>query len=550
MEIPALAVTGDWETIFHTVAKSKLEEILPSFLRSQRWFGGKARRISSVELEDAVQIPHDSKAASVTFVRVNYADGDPDTYALPLTFVSGPEAERIKSETPHAIVARMTARGTEGVLVTAMRDSGFCNALLDAIGCRKSFRSATGGEVRGVPTRVFRCLAGQDANCLVPSLMRAEQTNSSILYGDRLILKMFRRLDDGINPELEVGAFLTDAGFAHIPPVGGSLEYRRGEGEPITLGILQGFISSKGDAWSFTLDALSSYYERVVAHAGDLRPEVLPEKSLWELVDQDPDPQAQELIGTYLAAVGLLGRRTAELHLALAADQGNPAFAPEPFSPSHQRLLYQSMRNLAAQTFQLLGQRLRLLPEALQEEARKAHALEAQVLDRFRLALERKITAMRTRVHGDYHLGQVLYTGSDFVIIDFEGEPARPISERRIKGSPLRDVAGMLRSFQYAAYGALMGRMAAMVVRPEDFPAMEPWANRWYEAVSSFFLKTYLEVAANAPFLPQGREELTALLDAYQFEKAIYEMAYELNNRPDWLRIPLQGILRMLADSH
>jgi maltose alpha-D-glucosyltransferase / alpha-amylase len=547
MEVPILAVNGNWESVFNKQAKTKIEKVLPDFLRAQRWFGGKARTISSIDLEDAIQLPHDSRAAYVTVVRVNYAEGDPDNYALPLTFVSGSEAEEIQSGSPHAIIARMTTRSGEGILVTPMRDRKFCNALLDAIGSRKSFKSASGGEIRGVPTGVFQSLAGREISRLEPSLMRAEQSNSSILYGDRLILKVFRRLDAGINPDLEVGAFLTDAGFTHIPPVAGALEYRRRKGEPITLGILQGFIRSEGDAWSFTLAALSRYYERVAAYAGKLRPELFPEVSLWQLLGQEPHPEMRVLIGTYLEAARLLGRRTAELHLALASDQENPAFAPEPFSPSYQRSLYKSMRKLAAQTFRLLLQRLQALPEAQREEARKAHMLERQVLDRFRSVLQLKITALRTRVHGDYHLGQVLYTGRDFVIIDFEGEPARPLRERRIKRSPLRDVAGMLRSFHYAAYGALMGRTATAVARPED---LAPWANRWYATVSSVFMKTYLEVAAHAPFLPQGREELMTLLDAYQLEKAIYEMAYELNNRPDWLGIPVRGILSMLAGSH
>ena len=550
MEFPSLAVTGDWKAIFHKEAKPKLEEVLPDFLCAQRWFGGKARRIRSVELEDSIQVPHDSKVVYLTILRVNYAEGAPETYVLPVAFVTGTEAESLQSESPLAIIARLTAHGQNGVLVGAMRDSSFCNALLDAIGSRKSFESDSGGEVRGVPTRAFRRLAGQDTSCLVPSLMHAEQSNSSIAYGDRLILKVFRRLDEGINPDLEIGAFLTEAGFAHIPPVGGFLEYRKGEGDPITLGILQGFIRSEGDAWSFTLDALSRYYARVSTHAGELRPEAFPENNLWERLGQAPHPEERGLIGTYLEAVGLLGRRTAELHLALASYEGSQAFAPEPFSPVYQRSLYQSMRNMAAQTYQLLGERLPALPEALQQEARKVQALEAQVLERFRPVLERKITALRTRVHGDYHLGQVLYTGSDFVIIDFEGEPARPMSERRNKRSPLRDVAGMLRSFHYAAYGALMGRIGTTTVRLEDLPAMEPWADRWYATVSSVFLKTYLEVVAHAPFLPQAWEELMILLDAYQLEKAIYEMAYELNNRPDWLRIPVRGILHMLADSH
>ncbi len=533
MDIPNLSLIDDWETIFQTDAKADLEKILPGYLRTQRWFGGKARRIASVEVEDSVRISYGSTSAHMAFVRVNYGEGSPDTYALPLVSVSGAEADKIRSENRNSILARMTSGDSAALLVNAMQVQEFCRVLLDAIAGSKIFRSPTGAEVRGVPSRVLGRLAGRDASRLVPSLGRAEQSNSSVLYGNRLILKVFRRLSEGINPDLEVGAFLTEAGYAHIPPVGGSLEYRKATGELITLGILQAFVRNLGDAWSFTLKALSEYYERVKSMAQTPEPEALPE--------------ARGLIGNYLAAVELLGRRTAELHLALASDKKNPDFAPEPFSAAYQRLLHQSIQDLAIQTFQLLDERMPELPEAIKGEAGRVRSLEAQVLDRFRWILDREINGLRTRVHGDYHLGQVLYTGNDFVIIDFEGEPARPISERRIKRSPLRDVAGMLRSFHYAAYGALRDRAAASPAEGGGLAEMESWANSWYAVVSTAFMNAYLAVAGQAEFLPQDREELTALLEVYELEKAIYEMAYELNNRPDWLRIPVRGVLQVLG---
>jgi len=173
--------------------------------------------------------------------------------------------------------------------------------------------------------------------------------------------------------------------------------------------------------------------------------------------------------------------------------------------------------------------------------------LEGEIRRRYRSLLQRKLNTMRIRVHGDYHLGQVLYTGRDFVIIDFEGEPARPLSERRIKRSPLRDVAGMLRSFHYASYMALFGQVPG--IRPEDFPALEPWAHFWYTWVSVVFLKAYLSVVKDEPFLPKDPIELQILLDAYLLEKAVYELGYELNNRPEWLKVPFRGLLQLLAAS-
>jgi maltose alpha-D-glucosyltransferase/alpha-amylase len=252
------------------------------------------------------------------------------------------------------------------------------------------------------------------------------------------------------------------------------------------------------------------------------------------------------MIGTYLEAARLLGQRTAELHLALASDTKNPAFAPEPFSLLYQRSVYQSMRNLATQVLERLRKQAGDLSPAARDQTRRVLDLKSSIMARYQLLLGRKINAIRTRVHGDYHLGQVLYTGKDFVIIDFEGEPARPLSERLIKRSSLYDVAGMLRSFSYAAYVASLNQVDRGIVRPEDVPSMEPWVTLWIQWVSSAFLKAYLEASSRGSFLPAEKEELKVLLGAYLLDKSMYELAYELNNRPDWVRVPIKGILELL----
>jgi maltose alpha-D-glucosyltransferase/alpha-amylase len=252
-------------------------------------------------------------------------------------------------------------------------------------------------------------------------------------------------------------------------------------------------------------------------------------------------------MGIYLEAVQILARRTAELHLTLASAADDPKFAPEPFSKLYQRSLYQSMRTLAGRNLPLLHRHLKELPPDVQPDARQVLELKKDILERFHHLLDLKITGMRTRCHGDYHLGQVLYTGKDFVIIDFEGEPARPIGERRIKRSPLRDVAGMLRSFHYAAYAALIALENRGIMRPEELPLLESWANYWHVWVCAVFLKTYVAIAADGHFLPVTNEEMEVLLDALLLEKAIYELGYELNNRPGWVKIPIQGIRQLMA---
>jgi maltose alpha-D-glucosyltransferase/alpha-amylase len=299
-----------------------------------------------------------------------------------------------------------------------------------------------------------------------------------------------------------------------------------------------------GDAWTYTQDAVGRYFTEVQARQAEV--EVTPESQqpLFALLDAQPPPPVDGFIGTYLESARLLGQRTGELHAALARATDDPNFAPEPFTDFYRPGLYQSMLGEASQTFRLLRRRLKSLPQAVQSDAQRVLEHERDVRQRFRTIRDRRITAMRTRIHGDYHLGQVLHTGKDFIIIDFEGEPARPISVRRLKQSPLRDVAGMLRSFHYAVYSILLEQSAD--IRPADFPAFEPWTRLWYVWVGAVFLKAYFTVTDQGTFLPKAREELQVLLDAYLLEKALYELRYELNSRPDWVKIPLQGILYLL----
>jgi maltose alpha-D-glucosyltransferase/alpha-amylase len=273
----------------------------------------------------------------------------------------------------------------------------------------------------------------------------------------------------------------------------------------------------------------------------------VPTEPLIDLAEREMSADDFERIGVYVPTVRLLGERTAELHIALASGKGKD-FAPEPFSELYQRSLYDSMRSLTKKNLRLLRQRLSALPEATRPAAQWALAAEDRLLERFHRLTSRKLAAERIRTHGDYHLGQVLYTGRDFVILDFEGEPARSLSERRLKRSPMRDVAGMIRSFQYAAYVALFEEAAAGVAPPEALPALEGWALHWERWVSATFLHAYLKRVQGAGFLPPAAEEREILLDCFLLEKAIYELGYELNNRPDWVRIPLQGIRQILGE--
>jgi maltose alpha-D-glucosyltransferase/alpha-amylase len=259
----------------------------------------------------------------------------------------------------------------------------------------------------------------------------------------------------------------------------------------------------------------------------------------------DPPALVRQILGAQLESAYLLGQRTAEMHLALASDPSDPSFSPETMTALAQRSLYQSMRNLTAKVMQLARERVNRLPRAVAAGVREVIGLEKQILKAFQGLRDRRIMATWTRIHGDYHLGQVLYTGKDFILIDFEGEPARELSERRRKRSPLQDVAGMLRSFDYAAHTVRAGRLAALL--QSEHERVERWLRFWRLWASSAFVRAYLRATANASFIPRNDADLELLLNAFLLEKSVYELGYELNNRPDWVLIPIQGIRELIS---
>jgi len=541
-----LEVNGSWDSILHGRARATLERILPAYLLTCRWFGGKAQQIRGVKNIDVIRFTADSETAYFTTWEAQYLGATPDTYLLPLAFATGDRAYELRQANPHSVVARLTvkekSRDTEGIIYDALCDPGFCKALLAAIGRGRRYKGES-AELCARPSKVFRKVRGAAEDSLEPSLLKREQSNTSIAYGDRLILKLFRRVTEGLNPDLEIGRFLTEvASFAHTPPLAGAFEIRRGRSEPATLGILQGWVTNEGDAWRYTLDCLGRYFEDVLSRRPETQQAALPQQTAVELTEGEIPEIAQEALGSYASSAHLLGQRTGELHLALASGVKDPSFAPEPFTALYRRSLYQSMRTLVDQSLTLLAKRLETIPEELRADGEKVLKLEHEIHDRFRRALETRFTAMRIRCHGDYHLGQVLYTGKDFVITDFEGEPSRPITERRLKRSPLRDVAGMLRSFNYAA----VSRLKRDGVRPEDEAQLKPWVKFWNFWVAVIYLKGYLGATGQAAFLPRSRADLEVMLNLHLLEKVIYELSYDLNNRPDWVGVPIEGILEFL----
>ncbi len=526
--------------------QNRLPRLLPDFLTAQRWFGGKARTIRRTEILDLIPFGASESDAFMILARVEYDAGPQDTYVLPLVAVS-PNDPVFKDEL-HTLRVKGGSGGGDLVLADALGDEKFLLALHAAIDGRRAFRGLNGG-VRAQQTSTYRDFSPAAMGVLKPVPMKVEQSNSSVVYGNRLVLKMFRRVEQGINPDLEIGFFLTEkVRFPHVPAVAGWLEYASNDGRRSTLDILQQFVPNEGDAWSFTLKSLSDFWRQPGRHLRELSTAKLPSLYAAKVTDAAVPDIARELCGPYLDAVALLGKRTAQLHIALASDRKTPEFAPEPYTPEFQRQLAQSLAEKTMHVLELLRQRAGKLPNNSRTQADQIIGAQDKIVQTFRTALDHPISAMRTRIHGDYHLGQVLYTGSDFVIIDFEGEPARPMSERRVKLSPLQDVAGMLRSFHYAAFSAEPTTAAVADLNSENARQRSRAAEAWHAWVTDCFLSAYLKEAGNASFIPESKDELWNLLRIHLLEKALYELNYELNNRPDWVRIPLAGVVSLLKE--
>jgi maltose alpha-D-glucosyltransferase/alpha-amylase len=554
--MPELKVAGRWDKVFDGVARRGLEKVLASFLAAHRWFGGKAKTIRATEIWDAVPVRLAGMHSPVNFamVHVEYVDGEPEGYLIPVAFGDEDHVRSSDRLGPATIIARLAVQDngarTTGVLYDAFGEDDLSRAVLDMVGSRRRFRGEK-GVLAGRPSQAFRRMRIPTTEPLKIVVPKAEQSNSTLFYGERLVLKLFRRLQEGENPELEIESFLTDeVAFPHAPPLAGAIEYLRPQHPPVTLAVLEGYVHNAGNAWDYSLEAVEQYFENIVAQKPPPEPPVdlLPHEPLLQMAAESLPKTAESMFGSYLESAALLGRRTAEMHTALASETALPHFGREPFSQFYQRSLYQGVRNLAARSLGMLRHTLGRVPADVEAQGEAVVAREREVVDRLRGVVRRHINAMRIRCHGDYHLGQVLYTGNDFVIVDFEGEPARSISERQLKASPFRDVAGMIRSFDYVCYSAMADQIAGTMLSPEELARLGRWMQLWTAWSSASFLKSYLATADGQPFVPAERENAQLLLDVYLLEKALYELRYELNNRPDWARIPLHGILQLLDE--
>ncbi len=525
-EPPTLAIPS-WDRVFGPEVRGVLAGMLPAFLRGRRWFRSRARLIRSSQIFEVVPFP--KSQSYLLLIRVEFAEGEAEVYTLPLAVArDGEEADM------QFVIARLTAAdGSTGVLFSALRHRPFCDELLAAILRRRRFTGET-GELSASHTRAFRKLWAADHTPLEPYTSHFDQDNTTVFFGDRFALKFLRKIEEGPHPEQEIGAVLTQAGFPYVPPVAGSVEYRLTGGESMTVGILSGFVRHGLDAWQYTIDHLGSFYETAVARGPAGPPENVVEAGL-----------AHELVGTYLQTVRLLGTRTAELHVALAAT-AEPSFAPEPYTDFYRRGLYHGMLGRQTRALELLRDSAPSLPETVRGDAVAVLERQAAIRNKLRYLRDERLTAARIRIHGDFHLGQVLYTGKDVMFIDFEGDTGRPLSERRIKRSPLQDVAGMLDSFYHASHAVLFGEAPGVIPQPETLNALEKWAKFWYRSVSTEYMSAYLATDGVNALLPSDVEQIRAMLQVFLLDLALRKLTYELTHGPERIRIPSHAIVELV----
>ncbi|MBI4205022.1 MAG: putative maltokinase, partial [Betaproteobacteria bacterium] len=530
-DLPVLVLFDGWTSFFRDrvvpwrigmaeKVRAQLEtQALPRFLESQRWYAAKGEKVQRAVLADHALW----KAGSEWLIALLDVEGAAEaaTYFLPLAMAwEDGDEERMRGLAP-ATVAKVRQQANIGVLGDAFADEVFCRAVVKAIGAGQEIASAR-GKLCFRLTRAFAEIAGDDYDKLAVSRPQSQSSNTIVALGERLFLKGYRRLRSGVNPEVEVGRFLTEvARFPHCVPVAGALEYVAGDGTPTTLALLQAYVPNQGDGWAYTLNYLDSFLEQ------------------WRNV---AEPPPADVHGGYVSLMHTLAARTAGLHQAFALSTGDPAFDPEPVTESDLADWKKHVREEATATLELLAQRLGELTLPPRTDARTLIGHRDQLLARIEAYTLSPGRVLKTRYHGDYHLGQVLLTKNDFLITDFEGEPTRTFDERRTKHSALRDLAGMLRSFNYARWTALRRAVRGH----EDNERLAPLAREWEAQARREFLAAY-DQAARDSGLHAPLDEARGLLELFELEKALYELRYEINNRPGWVAIPLQGILALTA---
>ncbi|MCC4212990.1 maltose alpha-D-glucosyltransferase [Leeuwenhoekiella parthenopeia] len=533
---------NSWEQLFETKVLQALEtKVFPRYFKGKYWFTDRNRIIQGISVANRIDLDVDEIPVKNLIVDVTYNEGLPEIYQFPLAFVASSH-EKILEEIPEkGRVAQLKLGKEEGFLVDAVHVPAYREFLFYSLQQGKTLKS-------GKEAMIFdkgKTAPDSDIKEVASRLIESRRSNTSIIYDHRYFLKLYRRLDSTINPDAEISKFLTETvQFDNTPLYMGSIRYKTPRNSDPVLGMMQDLVTNTGTAWENAKDAAHRYMERVETTAVEDEPEFKIESRLEKLTFEELNERDQELVDSLLPErISLLGQRSAEMHQALASNKNQKGFEHEEFSLHYQRSLYSSLQSLTRETFENLKKSIPSLPEGIQQEAEAVLKRKSEISACFKRVFDHKLDTLKIRTHGDYHLEQLLWTGKDYIIINFEGEPTRPFSERRILRSGLRDVASMIRSLHYAAYTPFMQINYADEYRESE---LEKWAELWFYYMTRFFLKGYCDTLENSNLIPSNTRDFTVLLETFMLEKAIMELNYELNNRPHWSLVPLRGIQAVL----
>ena len=545
--VPILSIAS-FKDIWSIEIRASIAAILPRFLQTRRWFNAAKRRFRSIQITDLIQVGQEKYR--IGLVRVEFATGDPETYLIPLGFITGAEAERLRVRTPQATVAEVRIPGSGiGLLYAAIADDAFLTLLLNAFARRKKLNGER-GHIVAERNREFRSLWGKSHPNLDASICPSSEVATSIAFGERFVLKLLRKIEPGTHPGVELGQVLTEKGhFEHAAPFAGYMQYQPTGAEPSVLAILNGFVPNSGTGWEHTRKHIGEYLEAVTKWR--VPPELLRSAPInfynLEFALSEPPRIARELLGPYLHFAEIAGKRVAEMNLLLAKQTDNPAFAPEPFNDFYRQSLYHGYIGLTGRRMEFLRQRYADMDDELKALTAKVLEQESAIVEKLSAIFKRRISSERSRFHGRLHLGHLLVTGDDLTIFDFEGDPDIPVSERRIKRCPLRDAASMLASFGYAARAGVLRLLAGREPYDAAFAQRVRDASRvWYSHVSAAFIRGYWNTARGAAYMPEFLEDQQILLQTYLMERALLDLRTEIQLKPELSGMPLRIILHLL----
>ncbi|MGH9581493.1 MAG: alpha-amylase family glycosyl hydrolase, partial [Bryobacteraceae bacterium] len=548
-ELPVVLVPS-LDAMWEPNVRSSIAAVLPRYAVSQRWFRGKDRRLRSFRILEVIPVVKNKFV--LLLVSVEYTSGDPETYVLAAGTAPPDEAQALQAEHPGCSMAQINGApgGSPVLLYDAVASAQFATAMLESFAKRKHFEGEE-GSVTVARNRLFRKFWGESHPNLEPALMPSAEVNSSIRYGERFVFKLFRQVEPGPHPSVEMGRFLTERhSFPHVAPYTAAMYYEPETGKPTVVGVLHGFIKNEGDAWSLTCEHLRGFFNR--ARSSDYSQGSAESSAPANIFDlrfalSDPPEMAKDLIGSQLSFFETAGQRVAAMHLVLSQDSADPAFSPEPFTDFYRQSLYHGYVGLTTRRLEFLRQRYSEMRPDVRLFAAKILELEPAILSQLRAVFERRISSLRTRFHGRLHLGHLLVKGGDVVIFDFSGDPHAHQSERLIKRCPLRDVTSMLMSTGYAVQTVVRQFAAAEregQLMPQSF---RDWARFWYAHASAAFLRGYWKTAKDARFLPASEPDQQILLHTYLLERALLDVRADIEDKADLSGMPLRVILQLLG---